>query len=219
MPQLGLRNALHVGQHEAADLLRRHLFASQGLHHDARVVGRGVGDDLEREALHLLPHLRLNHLLPEDALDVVERVLGVLGGLHLGGLAHQTAAILGESHEGGRGPAAALVLQDLHVAVAPNSATAEGRAKVYANHGGLLRGRHRGLSLCSALRCLLLAFLLQAFLLLRCCRLGCRKALKHCSVGRLELQALLVRGLGCYGLLVREESGPQPRVALGPGGV
>mmetsp|Transcript_72569 Transcript_72569/g.156959 ORF Transcript_72569/g.156959 Transcript_72569/m.156959 type:complete len:851 (+) Transcript_72569:500-3052(+) len=205
-----LGDALHVGQHEAADLLRRHELPVERLHLDPGVVGLLVRHDLEGEALDLVPHRVLAHLLPQDALDVVERVLRVPRRLGLRRLAHEAGAVRREGDEGGGRAVAAVVLEDLDAAALPHGDAAEGGAQVDADHHGVLRvvGGGRGL--------LLLLLLREALLLLLGGGGRVLQPLNHHLVLRVHVQALLEGLHGLLRLHVGEQRGAEARVALRP---
>ena len=138
LAQVGLGGLLHLGQHLGRDLLRRHLLAVGGRHPGVAVL---VLDDAVGHEVDVLLHLGVAEAAADQALDGMERVLGVGDGLALRGCAHDRLAVLGEGDDGRRGAVAFRVLDHLDVAAFHDRDAAVRGAKVDADdlaHGSLL---------------------------------------------------------------------------------
>jgi len=109
-----LGGALHLGEDHGGDLLGRQAAGvAAPAHLDEGAVVAAV-NDAEGKPLHLLAHHRVVPGPPDDALDVVQGVSRVHGGLVLGGLAHD-AASGGEGHKRGGRAGPHRVGEDLRV--------------------------------------------------------------------------------------------------------
>ena len=98
----------HLAQGLGADLGRRQLLATH-FHPGVAIVGLADG---EGHQVDVLLHFLLIKLAPNQALDGVERILGVGHGLALGGSAHQHFTIFLVSDDGRRGACTFAVFDD-----------------------------------------------------------------------------------------------------------
>ncbi len=132
LAEIGLGGFLHLLEDERADL-RGGVFLAAGLGPSVAVVGL---DDLERRMLRGLLHLGVLEAAADEALDGVERGLGIGDGLALGGLAHEALAVFQERDLGGRGVGAFAVEDDLGLAALHDRDARAGRAEIDADDFG-----------------------------------------------------------------------------------
>ena len=127
--QVVLGGLLHFAQDVGADLLRCHAVAAH-LHPGIAVIGSG---DFVGHQVDVFLHFFFRELAPDQALDRVQRVLGVGHRLALGGRADQYFAIFLVRDDGRRGARAFGVFNDLgHIAFHDGHA-AVGGTQVNAN--------------------------------------------------------------------------------------
>ena len=128
--KMGLRRLLHFLQDEGGNLRRRILLAVDV---DPRVAV-GTANDLVGDERHVLFADRIVELPPDQPLDREDRALGIGHRLPLGGLTHETFAVVGERDNGRRRARALRILNHLGRRALHDSDARIGRAKVDANY-------------------------------------------------------------------------------------
>ena len=130
LAQIGLGGLLHLRQGEGGDLRGGILLAVR--------IDPGVAiaslDDLVGDQTHVLLGHGIVEGATDQALDREEGALGIGDRLALGRLAHEALAVVGESHDGGRGACAFRILDDLGGRPFHHAHAGIGGAEVDANH-------------------------------------------------------------------------------------